>query len=72
MRSWDKECGKMNYKRITDLPGVRIARQAMVVGDVTIGEDSCVLFYSTVRGDEEPSRSEETNIQEKLYDSAEH
>ena len=52
MRSWDKECGKMNYKRITDLPGVRIAREAMVVGDVTIGEDSCVLFYSTVRGDE--------------------
>ena len=45
----------MNYKRITDLPGVRIAREAMVVGDVTIGEDSCVLFYSTV----EPSRSEE-------------
>ena len=42
----------MNYKRITDLPGVRIAREAMVVGDVTIGEDSCVLFYSTVRGDE--------------------
>ena len=46
----------MNYKRITDLPGVRIAREAMVVGDVTIGEDSCVLFYSGMR---EPSRSEE-------------
>ena len=38
----------MNYKRITDLPGVRIAREAMVVGDVTIGA-----------GMREPSRSEE-------------
>ena len=41
----------MNYKRITDLPGVRIAREAMVVGDVTIGEDSCVLFYASIEGD---------------------
>ena len=55
----------MNYKRITDLPGVRIAREAMVVGDVTIGEDSCVLFYSTVRGDEGTiTIGRETNIQE--------
>ena len=55
----------MNYKRITDLPGVRIAREAMVVGDVTIREDSCVLFYSTVRGDEGTiTIGRETNIQE--------
>ena len=55
----------MNYKRITDLPGVRIAREAMVVGDATIGEDSCVLFYSTVRGDEGTiTIGRETNIQE--------
>ena len=32
----------MNYKRITDLPGVRIAREAMVVGDVTIGHQAVV------------------------------
>ena len=52
MRSWDKECGKMNYKRITDLPGVRIAREAMVVGDVTIGEDSCCLLYTSDAADD--------------------
>ena len=49
----------MNYKRITDLPGVRIAREAMVVGDVTIGEDSCVRFTPPCAGMREPSRSEE-------------
>ena len=60
----------MNYKRITDLPGVRIAREAMVVGDVTIGEDSCVLFYSTVRGDEGTiTIGRETNIQEIVGDN---
>ena len=63
----------MNYKRITDLPGVRIAREAMVVGDVTIGEDSCVLFYSTVRGDEGTiTIGRRDKHSGKLYDSCEH
>lgn len=32
-------------------PSARIARNAAVVGDVTIGEDSTVLFNATLRGD---------------------
>lgn len=41
----------MNYKRITDLPGVRIAREAVVVGDVTIGEDRlCAVLLHRARG----------------------
>ena len=55
----------MNYKNIKIAEGARIARQSVIVGDVTIGRDSCVLYYAVIRGDEAPVViGEETNIQE--------
>ena len=51
-----------NYKISED---ARIAKQSVIVGDVTIGRDSCVLYYAVIRGDEAPIViGEETNIQE--------
>ncbi len=32
-------------------PSVRVAPNAVILGDVRIGEDSCVLFNATIRGD---------------------
>ena len=37
----------------------------MILGNVTIGRDSCVLYYAVIRGDDAPVViGEETNIQE--------
>ena len=55
----------MNYKNVKIAEGARIARQSVIVGDVTIGRDSCVLYYAVIRGDDAPVViGEETNIQE--------
>lgn len=55
----------MNYKSTKISEDAKIARQSVVIGDVTIGRDSCVLYFSVVRGDEAPIViGEETNIQE--------
>ena len=47
----------MNYKNVKIAEGARIAKQSVILGDVTIGRDSCVLYAPVVIG-------EETNIQE--------
>lgn len=55
----------MNYKRVKIDENAKIARQSVIIGDVTIGRDSCVLYYSVIRGDDAPIViGEETNIQE--------
>ena len=64
--------GKMNYKNVKIAEGARIAKQSVILGNVTIGRDSCVLYYAVIRGDDAPVViGEETNIQEKLYHSCE-
>ncbi len=55
----------MDYRKHKKEKGVRIARESVLLGDVELGEDSCVLFYSTIRGDKAPVRvGRGTNIQE--------
>lgn len=44
----------MNYHQMKIAPSAKIAKQSVVIGDVTIGEDSCVLYFSVLRGDEAP------------------
>ena len=56
---------KMNYKNVKISEDARIAKQSVVIGDVTIGRDSCVLHYAVIRGDDAPVViGEESNIQE--------
>jgi len=55
----------MNYKNVKIDKTAKIAKQSVIIGDVTIGCDSCVLYYSVIRGDDAPIViGEETNIQE--------
>lgn len=55
----------MNYKNVKIDKTAKIAKQSVIIGDVTIGRDSCVLYYSVIRGDDTPIViGEETNIQE--------
>ena len=55
----------MTYKSAKIAEDANIAKQSVIIGDVTIGRDSCVLYYSVLRGDEAPIViGEETNIQE--------
>ena len=55
----------MNYKSVKISENVRIAKQSVITGDVTIGRDSCVLYFAVIRGDEAPVViGEESNIQE--------
>ena len=55
----------MNYKNVKIAEGARIAKQSVILGNVTIGRDSCVLYYAVIRGDDAPIViGEETNIQE--------
>ena len=46
----------VNYKNVKISEDARIAKQSVIIGDVTIGRDSCVLYYAVI--------GEETNIQE--------
>ena len=41
----------MDYKSVKISEDAKIARQSVVIGDVTIGRDSCVLHYTVIRGD---------------------
>ena len=60
----------MNYKNVKIAEGARIAKQSVILGDVTIGRDSCVLYYAVIRGDDAPVViGEETNIQENRWPS---
>lgn len=53
----------MNYKNVKIDKTAKIAKQSVIIGDVTIGCDSCVLYYSVIRGDDAPIViGEETNI----------
>ena len=53
----------MNYKNVKIDKTAKIAKQSVIIGDVTIGRDSCVLYYSVIRGDDAPIViGEETNI----------
>ena len=55
----------MNYKSAKIAEDANIAKRSVIIGDVTIGRDSCVLYYSVLRGDEAPVViGEESNIQE--------
>ena len=55
----------INYYNLKIAPGARIAKQSVVIGDVTIGDKSCVLYFSVLRGDDGPIRiGKESNIQE--------
>ena len=55
----------VNYKNVKISEDARIAKQSVIIGDVTIGRDSCALYYAVIRGDEAPIViGEETNIQE--------
>ena len=55
----------MNYKSVKISEDARIAKQSVITGDVTIGHDSCVLYFAVIRGDEAPVViGEESNIQE--------
>ena len=59
----------MNYKNVKIDKTAKIAKQSVIIGDVTIGRDSCVLYYSVIRGDDAPiAIGEETNIQENCTD----
>lgn len=61
----DRGKAKMNYKNVKIDKTAKIARQTVIIGDVTIGRDSCVLYYSVIRGDDASIViGEETNIQE--------
>ena len=44
----------MDYKSVKISEDAKIARQSVVIGDVTIGRDSCVLHYAVIRGDDAP------------------
>ena len=46
----------MNYKNVKIAEGARIAKQSVILGNVTIGRDSCVLYYAVIRGDDAPPR----------------
>ena len=41
----------MNYKSVKISEDARIAKQSAIMGDVTIGRDSCVLSFAVIRGD---------------------
>ncbi len=41
----------MDYSKTQISPTARIARNAMVIGDVRLGDDCTVLFNATIRGD---------------------
>lgn len=59
------EENRMNYKNVKISQSAKIAKQSVIVGDVTIGRDSCVLYFAVIRGDDAPVViGEETNIQE--------
>lgn len=55
----------MDYKSVKISEDAKIARQSVVIGDVTIGRDSCVVHYAVIRGDDAPIViGEESNVQE--------
>ena len=43
----------MTGKKPEAADSANIVKDSVVIGDVTVGENSCVLFYSFIRGDVE-------------------
>ena len=42
-----------------------IAKESVIIGDVTIGDEATILYYSVLRGDNSPIQiGDRTNIQE--------
>lgn len=55
----------MIYGKPKIAPTARVARESVILGDVTIGEKSSIWHYSVLRGDESSiTIGNETNIQE--------
>lgn len=56
-------------------PSAHIARESVIIGDVTIGDEATILYYSVLRGDNGPIQiGDRTNIQENcvLHTDTEH
>lgn len=61
------------YHRVKAHPTARIAPSAGIVGDVTIGRDSCVLAGAQIRADDAPVIiGDEVNIQENAVVHVDH
>ena len=43
----------MTGKKPEAADSANIVKDSVVIGDVTVGENSCVLFYAVLRGDVE-------------------
>lgn len=55
----------MNYHQTKIAESAYVAEQSVIIGDVAIGENSSVLFFTAIRGDDAPVRiGRATNIQE--------
>ena len=52
----------MNYRNVKISQDARIAKQSVIVGDVTIGRDSCVLYYAVIREEEKLNGTVNTTI----------
>ncbi len=54
-----------DYKKVKIAETASVSKQAVLVGDVTIGEHSTVFFFATLRGDDDKIIvGEHSNIQE--------
>lgn len=55
----------MYFENLKIAESANIVKEAVVVGDVQIGEESCVLFHAVLRGDDGPvSVGSRSNIQD--------
>ncbi len=56
----------MNYKRVKISETAYVARETMMIGDISIGDETTVLFYTVMRaeGDESICIGRQSNIQE--------
>ena len=58
----------MNYAKPKIAESAKIAKEAVLLGDITIGEESIVLFFSALRAEGEESIviGKQSNIQEQM------
>ena len=56
----------MNYKQAKIADSAKVAKETVLVGDITIGEESTVLFFTAMRceGEESIVIGNQSNIQE--------
>ena len=43
----------MDYNRVKVAKSANVVKEAVLLGDVTVGEDCCILFHAVLRGDED-------------------